>query len=585
MIFKLFLILLGITGLLSTALKSDIKAGTKPNIVLIITDDQGYGDIGTHGNEMIVTPALDRLWAESVRLTDYHVDPTCAPTRSALMTGRYSTRTGIWHTIMGRSMMDHQELTLAEALKEHGYATGLFGKWHLGDSYPFRPQDQGFETVVWHKAGGIGQGPDYWGNDYFDDTYWRGDQTESFQGYCTDIWFNEGIEFIRQHKDQPFFAYISTNAPHGPLFVDAKYSDPYVQKGVSSNMAKFYGMITNIDENLAALRTFLTEKGLAENTILIFTTDNGTAGGAGKSQKKNDSKSNRNWSGFNAGMKGKKGSNYEGGHRVPFFIHWPAGKLTQGMDIDSLTAHIDILPTLLELCGLEKPAGPPIDGISIKPLLYGKAAAFPKDRTLAVHSQRIETPQKWKATAVMTERWRLTGESTLYDIQADPGQTTNVADQHPEVVQTLTQAYDKWWDSFTPNFSNRMRFILGSDEAPTTDLMSHDWLVDKIGNSPWHQRHVSEGLLSSGPWAVEVAQDGKYRIELTRWAPYLNQAMQCKHAKLQVGDLIVEKSLELSDVAAVFEVELKKGPAMLQSWLTNEKDEIHGAYYATITRL
>ncbi|MBF0198817.1 MAG: arylsulfatase [Planctomycetes bacterium] len=564
----------------------------KPNIVLVITDDQGYGDIGAHGNEMIVTPALDKLWAESLRLTNFHVDPTCAPTRCALMSGRYSTRTGIWHTIMGRSMMDSQELTIAEALKSHGYATGHFGKWHLGDSYPFRPQDQGFDTVVWHKAGGVGQGPDYWGNDYFDDTYWRGDKTEAFKGYCTDIWFEEGMKFIKGNKNKPFFAYISTNAPHSPLNVDPKYSEPYVKKGVSQNMAKFYGMITNIDENVTKLRRFLEDEGLSENTIFIFMTDNGTAGGMPKTSKKKEKKGKKSkeasatsWKGFNAGMSGKKGSNMEGGHRVPFFLHWPKAKLNQGMDISNLTAHIDILPTLLDLIGLQKPHGPKIDGQSLKPLFFGQADKFPKDRTLAVHSQRIEIPQKWKTTALMTERWRLLGDNQLYDIKADPAQKSNVAQKYPEIVKRLSGEYDQWWNSFEPNFSNRMRFILGSDEARTSDLMSHDWLVSRIGDSPWHQGHVKSGKLSSGPWAVEIATAGRYRITLTRWAPYLKQAMNCKHAKLKIGEVEKEMPLKSDDEAAVFEVDLEKGPAMLQSWLTNDADKIHGAYYAVVTRL
>ena len=555
--------------------------GNTPNIILIITDDQGYGDIAAHGNKMIDTPATDKLWSESIRLTDYHVDPTCAPTRSALMTGRYSTRTGVWHTINGRCLMDTNELILPESLKHHGYATGLFGKWHLGDNYPFRPQDQGFETVVWHKAGGVGQGPDYWGNDYFDDTYWRGDTPEKFEGYCTDIWFEEGIQFIKANKDKPFFAYISTNAPHTPLNVDAKYSDPYEAKGVDARMAKFYGMITNIDENIAKLRQFLSDEGLSDNTILIFTSDNGTAGGVPKPSEKLNSE----WKGFNAGMRGKKGFNYDGGHRVPFFIHWPAGKLMQGKDIDNLTAHIDIHATLLDLCGLEKPKGPPMDGISLKPLLYGQTDNFPTDRTLVVHSQRIETPQKWRSTAVMTERWRLTNPDTLNDIEADPGQTTNVAENYPEVVAELNKMYDGWWESFAPNFATRMRIIIGSSNARTMHLMSHDWIMDTSENSPYSQGHVRRGTKSSGYWAIEIAETGRYRITLRRWPKHLNRSMDSKHAKMEIAGKVLERSIDISDTKVVFEVDLESGPASLQSWITNSESEEYGAYFAEVTRL
>ncbi|MCA9021466.1 MAG: sulfatase-like hydrolase/transferase, partial [Planctomycetaceae bacterium] len=220
---------------------ADTPALGKPNILLIITDDQGYGDIAAHGNQMIKTPNLDQLYQKSLRLTNFHVDPTCAPTRSALMTGRYSTRTGVWHTIMGRSLMDTNEVTLAEVFKSNGYRTGLFGKWHLGDNYPLRPQDQGFDTVVQHGGGGVGQTPDYWQNDYFDDTYLRNGKPEKFQGYCTDIWFDETLKFIEEDSTKPFFAYLSTNAPHSPYLVDPKYSDPYEEKEVPKQMAAFYG--------------------------------------------------------------------------------------------------------------------------------------------------------------------------------------------------------------------------------------------------------------------------------------------------------------------------------------------------------
>jgi len=180
----------------------------RPNVLVIVTDDQGYGDVGAHGNERIATEHLDRLHGEAVRLTDFHVDPTCSPTRSALLTGRYSTRTGVWHTIMGRSLLDEDEETLAEVLRANGYRTGMFGKWHLGDNWPQRPQDQGFEHVVWHHGGGVGQGPDYWGNDYFDDTYEVNGEWRQFEGYCTDVWFEEAAKFVEAEDERPFFAYL-----------------------------------------------------------------------------------------------------------------------------------------------------------------------------------------------------------------------------------------------------------------------------------------------------------------------------------------------------------------------------------------
>ena len=250
----------------------------KPNVILIITDDQGYGDIGFHGNDWIQTPNIDLLAKESVRLTDFHVGTTCAPTRSGLMTGRNCNRVGVWHTVMGRSLLRKSEVTMADVFKSNGYATGMFGKWHLGDNYPYRPHDRGFEEAFYHGGGGVSQSPDYWDNDYFDDTYFRNGEPEKVSGYCTDVWFSSALEFIERNREKPFFCYLSTNAPHGPYHVPQKYIDLYKDKSAIPN-PNFYGMITNVDENLGTFRIRLEELGLADNTILIFMTDNGTAAG------------------------------------------------------------------------------------------------------------------------------------------------------------------------------------------------------------------------------------------------------------------------------------------------------------------
>ncbi|MBT7256599.1 MAG: sulfatase-like hydrolase/transferase, partial [Planctomycetaceae bacterium] len=291
-----FLLITVLSASVFSGLSKDVVAQiTPPNVIVVITDDQGYGDIAIHGNQMIQTPSMDKLYAQSVRLTNYHVDPTCSPTRSALMSGRYSTRTGVWHTVNGRSLMSTAEYTIAEVFRDNGYKTAMFGKWHLGDNYPCRPQDQGFEHTFIHGGGGVGQGPDYWDNDYFDDTYWRNGVPEKQKGYCTDVWFEDALSFIKRNRNKPFFAYISTNAPHGPYIVDEKYSQPYKDKGVGKGQAEFYGMIENIDENLGRLVNKLDEWKLAHNTILIFTTDNGSAMGHRVIK-------GAQWKGFNAGM-------------------------------------------------------------------------------------------------------------------------------------------------------------------------------------------------------------------------------------------------------------------------------------------
>ena len=353
----------------------------QPNVVLIMTDDQGYGDLACHGNPVLKTPNLDQLYAESIRMTDFHVDPFCTPTRAALMTGRYSSSTGAHRTSSGRTMLHNDEVTMANVFKASGYATGIFGKWHLGDNYPHRPQDRGFTYTLWHRCGGVGQASDFPGNDYFDDTYEHNGRFEKFKGYCTDVWFAGAKKFIKQcaDEDKPFFCYIPTNAPHGPYRVDKKYSDPY--RDTAPWNPEFYGMIANLDENVGRLREWLTEQGLAENTLLIFMTDNGTAAGA-----KFDHLDGTPKRGFNAGMRGKKSSVYDGGHRVPCFIHWPAGKLTKGRDVDQLAAHIDILPSLMDLCGLEPIEGVELHGRSLKPLLTENGEDWPQ-RKLIVQFQ------------------------------------------------------------------------------------------------------------------------------------------------------------------------------------------------------
>ena len=273
------LVLLSCQTQISRAANEPSNANRKPNVILIMTDDMGYGDVGINGNTMLKTPHLDQLAKQSVRMTDFHVDPTCAETRAALMTGRYSCRTGVWHTINGRSILREDELTMADVFASNGYSTGIFGKWHLGDNYPFMPRDRGFQTTLIHGGGGVTQTPDVWGNDYFDDTYFRNGEPEPQKGYCTDVFFDATLDFVEENRDKPFFAYLATNAAHGPYRCPEEYSKPYLDQGVEKTMSSFYGMIANIDENVGKLCKRLAELGLEENTILIFTSDNGTARG------------------------------------------------------------------------------------------------------------------------------------------------------------------------------------------------------------------------------------------------------------------------------------------------------------------
>ena len=380
----------------------------RPNIVFILTDDQGYGDLACTGNPIIKTPHIDGLAAESSQLTDYHVAPTCSPTRAALLTGRWSNRTGVWHTVNARNMLRENELTLAQMLRDHGYATGLFGKWHLGDNFPYRPQDRGFTEAYYHGGGGVSQIPDFWDNAYFDGHYFHNGRMVPAQGFCTDVFFAQAHRYIRDcvARRQPFFAYIAPNAPHGPFHAPQRYLDLYA--GQKPNLATFYAMISNIDDNVGRTRELLLELGLSTNTIFVFTTDNGT--GSSESQKV-----------FNAGMRGMKDSEYDGGHRATFIFHWPAAGMNRKHVNNTLTHAVDIVPTLLDLTGVPKPDGLQFDGRSIRTLLDPNDAGTTwPDRFLITDSQRVRDPIKWKQSAVMSQEWRLINGRELYAIKQGP---------------------------------------------------------------------------------------------------------------------------------------------------------------------
>ena len=483
-------------GLGALALPRGVRAldtpRKQPNIILIMTDDQGYGDLSCLGSPLIETPHLDALHAASTRLTNFHVSPTCAPTRAALLTGRYNNRDGVWHTIMGRSLLRRDVPTMADHFAGAGYKTGIFGKWHLGDNYPYRPQDRGFQECFVHGGGGVGQAPDYWGNDYFDDTYLHNGKPISCKGYCTDGWFSVAERFINTNSAAPFFCYIPTNAPHFPYHVAPEYSQPFQDKGLTEVQANFHGMVKNIDDNVGRLLTRLDELKLADDTIVIFMTDNGTAEGSP------------------GGMRGRKGSEYEGGHRVPCFIRWPGSTLMAGRDVPLLAAHFDLVPTLLDLCGVPAKDKAAFDGISLRPWLENPALPEP-DRTIIVDSQRVETPEKWRASAVLEKDWRLVNGKELYDLQSDPEQRTDLAVELPERVAKLRNHYESWWEDVSKTFDQYCPIVIGAPDQGKTVLNSHDWHGEKPA---WNQSHILKGEPGNGFWAVEVAEAGEYHFDL-----------------------------------------------------------------------
>jgi len=569
---------------------------SQPNVILILTDDQGYGDIARHGNPWIQTPNLDRLYGESLRLTNYHVGTTCAPTRAGLMTGRNGNRNGVWHTISGASLLDSEEETMAEVFANNGYATGMFGKWHLGDIYPLRPQDQGFQETLYHGGGGVGQTPDYWDNDYQDDTYFRNGVAEKQSGYCTEVWFQEGLKFIKEAREKPFFCYLSTNAPHGPYNVAESYRARYDSLDIPETTKRFYGMISQLDEEVGRLMAELEATGLAENTIVIFTTDNGTAQGFWQNADRTA------WEGFNAGMRGRKGSPYEGGHRVPCFLRWDNGPWQAGQELAALSAHVDLLPTLAEICGLNFSPNKNLDGQSLLPLLKGETT--PK-RMLVTDTQRILWPKKDRNSCVMQDQWRLLNRNELYDLRTDPGQETNVAEQHPEQVQAMNAFYDQWWEEIAAEMAYTP-LLIGAEEQAMVQLTCHDLIADRVS---WNQNKIRNGEADSGgEYAIQVAAAGTYRFSLRRWpeesglslgsngpeasagSPSWNarpagEALAISRASLHVGEQQVEKVADREEESVSFELELPTGPTRLTAKFQLADGQEMAAFYVVVEKI
>ena len=442
----------------------------RPNIVVVLTDDQGMGDLSCTGNKIVRTPHIDKFQSQGTRFNDFQVSPTCAPTRAALMSGVPPFKAGVTHTILKRERMALKIKTLPQSLKDAGYATGLFGKWHLGDEEPYLPQNRGFDEVLMHGAGGIGQTRlgDFAQNSknaYFDNVLLHNDTIVQTQGYCTDMFFHAGLAWIQEQNKtkNPFFAYISLNAPHAPLIAPKSYSKRFTELGYDKGTAGRYGMIENIDDNFGLLLRKLEEWKARENTLVIFLTDNGASHLRGQLKGSGTVKH------FNANLRGGKNSPFEGGTHVPCFWQWPA-KLKPNVDIDALSAHLDFYPTFCELAGvnLPKKAQKP-EGRSLLPLLEDQSTKWP-DRELFVHCGRWNPKQRdqsiFKKCAVRTSRWRLVDNEMLHDILADPSEKNNVAADNPEVVAKLQKSYRQWWDSTEPFLINEGLARTPADKQP-----------------------------------------------------------------------------------------------------------------------
>ena len=506
-----------------SALTSAAQA-ERPNVIVIMSDDQGGGDYGFMGNEIIRTPELDVMAKRSGLLTKFYVSPVCAPTRASLMTGRYNYRTRCIDTYVGRAMMDPAEVTIAELLRATDYRTGIYGKWHLGDNYPMRPMDQGFEDSLIHRGGGIGQPSDPIGAEgkYTDPTLIKNGVETPMKGYCTDIYFDGAMDFIEAaaKRKENFFTYIATNAPHGPyhdvpeklyqeyLKVDFrpiminKNPNPARLKSETDKLARICAMITNIDENVGGLFRKLDQLGLRENTIVLYLNDNGP-----------------NSMRYVGNMRGMKAHIDDGGVRSPLVFHWPA-QVKARKTSDILCAHIDLMPTLLDACDVKIPAKLKIDGRSFLPLLTGDNAPWPK-RQVVLQSHRGNVPQLYHHFALHEEPWKLVhptgfgkesfaGEPKLelYDLSKDPRQQNNLAAQRPKVFQRLKKSYEDWFadvSSSRPDNYAPPRIVIGTKHEPRSVLTRQDWR--HVTGRPW-------GRDSNGFWLLEASEPGAYEVEV-----------------------------------------------------------------------
>ncbi|MEM6319292.1 MAG: arylsulfatase [Bacteroidota bacterium] len=569
-----------------------------PNVIYIMTDDQGYGDVSSHGNPILRTPHLDNFATTAIEATNYHTGTTCTPTRAGLLTGRNCNRNGTWHTIAGCSILNRSEETMADVFKKNNYQTGLFGKWHLGDSYPYRPHDRGFDTAFYCKGGGVGQVPDYWNNDYFDDTYFRNGTHEKVEGYCTDVWFDEAIQFIDQRKTQPFFVYLTPNAAHSPFNLPKEYLAQYEKADLTPALKRFYGMVTNLDDNFKKLLDYLDAEGLSDNTVVVYTTDNGTAGGV-----HTDKKTGKKY-GYNAGLRAQKGSEYDGGHRVPFYIRYPNGQLLGGKKTDELISHVDILPTLANLCQLDFTPNKPLDGTDRLDELMGKKTDA--NRMLLVDTQRNQWPQKEQRSCVMSRDWRLVHGDELYHTKTDPGQTTNVASEHPERVKVMNAFYDQWWASAEADFAYSP-IVIGSDQEATTIVTIHD--MHSETPVPWNQPHIRKATnrVEEGYYSLMVESEGNYEFSIARYPmesglflraktpsvdelPHLSglpagQSLNIKRIELAIGNQNYSVDVETNAQFGVLRVALAIGETTMKSRFVLEDGTKLHAYYHYIKKV
>ncbi len=583
------------TSFLSVVLVSlvctSLQAEPKPNVIIVLTDDQGYADLSCHGNPVLKTPAIDQLARESLSFENFHVAPVCTPTRGELMTGLDALHNKASMVPAGRNLMRRDIPTMPEIFQANGYATGLFGKWHLGDTYPHRPMDRGFEQSVWHKGWGLASEIEF-DNDYYYTRYYVNDQSTEFSDrYCANLWFDSAFEWMakQQASGKPFFAYVALNTPHGPLYPQEK--DYALYQGASKNEAanKFFGMIHNVDENMARLEEWLNQHQAKENTIVVFMNDNGGTNGVPI---------------YNAGMRGRKGDAYDGGHRAICLMRWPQGGWGPPRSIQSAAHITDLLPTFIDLLDLTVKPETAFDGISLRKPIVELTEL--KDRCFVVQFGGRERPEKYLHACVVCDNWRLVGKEELYDIVADPGQTNNVAHDFPEVLARLQKFYDQWWAGVEPTIDVIEPVVIGSAQEPSVVATSNNWLEVDVDN----RNRVSQaaGPAEGGVIHLENLTDGEFKIEIARWPFYTDLKLTDPPPATTIGGTPWEtKGKTLPVWGGVFQVDdrhpvvveagrdaqviettthLTQGRHTFQGWFRDARGhELAGAYYVRMTRI
>lgn len=547
------LILLGLLAL-------PVSAAERPNVLLILTDNQAFEELSCHGHPHVKTPHIDAFARESVDFHNFHAPPFCSPSRALLLTGRYAMRSGIHNTIGGYSILHKDETTIADRLGKAGYRTGIFGKWHLGYSYPYQPQDRGFQEVFVHGGGGIGQLEDYFGNSHLNATYLHNGKFEKSEGFSSDVLFHQAATFIGKNKEHPFFCFISTPATHKPWQAHPQVSERIKARGGnhSRNDLALYSMIENIDDNVAKVLALLDRHNLSHKTLVIIATDQGMNG------RKKD-----------------RGLATDGRHRVFCMMRYPpltAGKAQQN---DAITGMVDMAPTILDLCSVDVPAS--MDGRSLRPLLTGRNR-WTDDRVLIVQCPRSRERKKWKNAAVKTQQWRLHEGNALYDVVNDPERSEDVSGKHPGVTKRLTEHYETFWNSLPPIDDLRSSHLLGHPDAPTVRLNAMDW---HKGGSPWHQLHIPKHS-ARGSWRVQVEQEGQYQFELRHYPREAPRALQAVKATVTIDNTSESVPLEPTDESGTVTMTLKPGTYDLEAVLDpapeSKRKKPWGALFVYVTK-